>query len=355
MRSARLRALLNQAGCCLLAAALAAPLAQAQQAPRFEVDTSWPRPLPESWVMGGLGGTCVDAQDHVFILNRQDVIEGDLNAGVLAPPVIEFDAAGRVVNSWGDARVLDPRLHSCFVDQDSNIWLDSTPSGMLLKFSHDGAKLLLQVGQKGVLDSSDGTDKGKPLNSNAAKFFLPSSIHVDRRDGLVYVADGEGRNGNRRILVLDQEGRFVRQWQPEGTQSTHCMAISNDGLVYVSDREGDRINVYDKLGKPLKSIAVPWTPATPPADGISKANGGAAVAFAFSPDARQRHLYVINQNNARVEIFERDSGRNLGHFGRAGHFPGQFDQPHGIAVDSKGNIYVAENRGKRIQRFKPVR
>src|ERR671937_1994305 len=99
-------------------------------APRYEADVSWPKPLPTRWVLGGLGGVCVDAQDHVFILNRQDVIEGDLNGGKLAPPIIEFDPAGNVVNSWGDPKLLDPRLHSCRTDKDNNIWIASAPSGM---------------------------------------------------------------------------------------------------------------------------------------------------------------------------------------------------------------------------------
>src|SRR5229473_3496518 len=118
-------------------------------------------------------------EDHVLILNRQDVLEGDLNAGTLAPPLIEFDAAGNVVNSWGDPNLLDPRLHSCRFDKDNNVWIGSSPSGMIQKYSHDGSKLLLQIGKKGVFDSSEGTVKGQPLNSNAAQFFMPSSIFAD--------------------------------------------------------------------------------------------------------------------------------------------------------------------------------
>src|SRR2546427_3803600 len=87
-------------------------------APRYEVDLTWPKPLPNRWVIGGLGGLCVDGQDHVLILNRQDVLEGDLNAGRLAPSMIEFDPAGNVANSWGDPKLLDPRLHSCHFDKD---------------------------------------------------------------------------------------------------------------------------------------------------------------------------------------------------------------------------------------------
>src|SRR5262245_43294361 len=173
------------------------PAAHAQKSvPHYEADPSWPKPLPERWVLGGLGGVCVDAQDHVFILNRQDVIDGDLNGAKLAPSIIEFDPAGNVVNSWGDPKLLDPRLHSCHVDKDTNIWIGSAPSGMIQKYSHDGSKMLLQIGKKGTVDSSDGTVKGKPLNSRAAVFFMPSSIFVDRQNNDVYVSDGESRDGN---------------------------------------------------------------------------------------------------------------------------------------------------------------
>src|SRR5213593_1899152 len=129
-------------------------------APRYEADLSWPKPLPDRWVLGGLGGVCVDAQDHVLILNRQDVIDGDLNGAKLAPSLIEFDPAGNVVNSWGDRTLLDPRLHSCHFDKEGNVWIAAAPSGMVQKYTHDGSRLLLQIGKKGELDSSDGTDKG---------------------------------------------------------------------------------------------------------------------------------------------------------------------------------------------------
>jgi len=323
-------------------------------APRYEVDLSWPKPLPDRWVLGGLGGVCVDAQDHVFLLNRQDVLPGDLDAGHLAPPIIEIDPEGNVVHSWGDLRDLDPRLHSCHFDKDNNIWIASSPSGMVREYSHDGSKLLLQIGEKGKLDSSDGTEKGSPLNSSAAHFFMPSSIAVDRANGDVYIADGEGRGGNHRIAVMDRDGKFLRQWQPAGMDTVHSMAISNDGIVYVGNRENARIQLYDKTGKFIKNIDVPWKPYTPNADGKPRPSGGVAVALDFSPDRSQRLIYLINQNNTQVEIIERESGHILTSFGRSGHFPGEFDQPHGIAVDSKGNVYIAENRGRRIQKFKPV-
>ena len=85
------------------------------------------------------------------------------------------------------------------------MWLASAPSGMVQKYTHDGSKLLLQIGVKGRLDSSDGTAQGKPLNTPAATFFMPSSVFVDRTNGDVYVSDGESRNGNRRIAVFDRQ------------------------------------------------------------------------------------------------------------------------------------------------------
>lgn len=341
------------AALAIAAGMFSAPALRAQaKAPHYEVDRSWPKPLPDRWVLGGLGGLCVDRQDHVFLLNRQDVLEGDLNAGHQAPPIIEIDSAGNLVNSWGDRNLLDPRLHSCFVDQDNNVWIASAPSGMVQKYSHDGSKLLLQIGKKGVFDSSDGTVKGTPLNSNAAVFFMPSSIFVDPQDGDVYVSDGEGTGGNRRVAVLDRQGAFLRQWQPEGMQTVHCMSVANDGLVYVCNREGSRLQVYDKLGHFKKNIEVPWTPYTPPKDGVAKQSGGSAVSLDLSKDPAQRLMFLINQNDARVEVIERETGKILSSFGRPGHFAGEFDQPHGIAVDSQGNVYVAENRGRRVQKFK---
>ena len=342
--------------CVTLAAVVIVPALHAQvTVPQYEVDPYWPKPLPDRWVLGGLADVCVDGQDHVFILNRQDVLEVNLNAGSLAPSIIEFDPAGNVVNSWGDPELLDPRLHGCHVDRDNNVWIVSAPSGMVQKYSHDG-DLLFQIGTKGVFDTSDGTVRGRPLNSDAARFLTPASIYVDPENGDVYVADGEARGRNTRIAVMDREGRFLRQWRPEGMAMVHCMTGARDGLVYVCNRYNSRLQVYDQRGRFIRNIEVPWRPYTPPADGVARATEGAAVSLALSRDPNETRMYVINQDNARIEIIDRQTGRILSNFGGGmGHAPGQFDQPHGIAVDSEGSVYVTENRGRRVQRFTIVR
>jgi DNA-binding beta-propeller fold protein YncE len=335
-------------------------------APRFEVDVTFPKPLPDRWVTGGFGGHCIDAQDHVLLLNRQDVLDGDLNAGQLAPLMIELDQTGKVVHSWGDPNLVEGtvaglrngptqfRLHTCHFDPDGNVWIASSPGGMIQKYTHDGSKLLQQIGRKGVFDTSDGTTKGTPLNSNAARFTSIANIHVDRDNGDIYVADGETRNSNSRIMVLDAKGNFLRQWRIEGMETVHCMAIANDGTVYVCNRYGNQIRQYDKQGNFKKTHDYPWKPITVPADGKIEQSGGATVAIDFSRDAAQTFMFVVNQNNSQIDIVERASGKILSSLGRIGKLPGQFDQAHSIAVDSRGNLYVGENRGRRIHKFRLV-
>jgi len=335
-------------------------------APRYEVDATFPRPFPDLWVTGGFGGHCIDAQDHVLLLNRQDVLDGELNAGQLAPLMIELDPAGKVVHSWGDPNLIEGtvaglrngptqfRLHTCHFDPDNNVWIASSPGGMIQKYTHDGSKLLQQFGRKGVFDTSDGSIKGMPLNSNAARFTSPASIQVDRQNGDIYIADGESRAGNSRILVLDANGNFLRQWRIADMDSVHCMAFADDGTVCVCDRYGNQIRLYDKMGNFKKTFHYPWQPATVPADGKIEQSGGASVALAFSRDPAQAFMFVVNQNNSRIDVIERQSGKIVSTVGQIGNLPGQFNQAHSVAVDSANNLYVVENRGRRIHKFKPV-
>jgi DNA-binding beta-propeller fold protein YncE len=335
----------------------------AQEVPRFEVDPRWPTlPLGDGWITGGLGGMCIDGRDHVFVLNRQNVVPADLNAAGLAPPVIEFDPDGSVVRGWGDTAGFGDRLHDCAVDGDGNLWVVAAGTGQIRKFSHDGSQLLLQVGESGVYDSSDGTREGSPLNSDRAQFFLPASVDVDPETGDVYVADGELSGGNQRIAVVDREGNFLRQWklhraagEENVTPLPHCIRVANDGLVYVCDRQADRIQVFDRMGRFIKNIDVPW-PSTSLPEAERGATRGTAVVLAFSADAEQRLLFVVNQNSVAVDILDRQTGELLSSFGGGpGRYPGQFTLPHGIAVDSAGAVYVAEQEGRRVQKFRVVR
>jgi DNA-binding beta-propeller fold protein YncE len=344
-----------------------APLRAQDKAPKFEVDPAWPKPLPNLWVTGGIGGVCIDSRDHVFILNRRDLTDNDLDAGRQAPVVIEFDPEGSVVNSFGDPDTTPNTPHSCAVDAENNVWLTGTGDGIVQKYAHDGSKLLLQIGKRGVVDSSDGSAKGKALNSSHESFFKPAGMAIDPKNGDAYVADGETPGGNHRIAVFDRAGQFLRQWDLHRAETEtgdafvpvlHCVTMDNNGLVYVCDRRGHRIQVFDKMGDFQKNIAVEFEQRSRPAPGLEHQTGalGSAVWVGFSRDAGQKYMYVVNQDDEKIDILDRASGQTLSSFGRVGHYPGEFTYAHFLAVDSKGNIYVTEvGTGKRIQKFKMVK
>ena len=349
----------------LFCGTLAQPLSAQENAPSFVVDPSWPKPLPKNWALGQVGGVCVDSQDHIFIVNRRTLTDKELLIAAPAPPIIEFDLAGNVINSFGDPDIVPASIHGCTTDREGNVYVAGNHDGIIQKYSPDG-KLILQIGTRGKVDTSSGTLtvqagggglEGRALNSGHDRFFLPASIAVDPTDGDIYVADGYG---NSRIVVFDKSGRFLRQWGRQGTkaeveagmggvfmQVVHCVTIGKDGLVYVCDRQGDRIEVFDKLGNFKRNIPVHTVGKIPDL-------WGTAWWIGFSPDPLQKYMYVADGRNEAVHILDHSSGKILASFGRSGHQIGEFVHAHTLAVDSKGNIYVAETGwGRRVQRFTP--
>ena len=334
------------------------PLAlTAQTVPHFEVDSSWPKPLTEGWITGQLGGVCTDSHDHIVVVNRRDITAEEAETAQQAPPIIMFDLAGNVTASWGDPNVVPHSIHGCAFDPENNVWVAGNDDGIIQKYSHAG-KLLLQIGTRGTFDTSDGTSKGKSQNASHERFFNPAGIAIDPANGDLYVADGYG---NRRIAVFDKTGRFLRQWGRQATDEetragaggafskvVHCIALGNDGLVYVCDRQGDRVQVFDKEGKFQRNI---WVKTGSPALPDPR---GTAWWVSFSRDAPQKYMYVVNGRNEAVHILDRTSGEILASFGRPGHQLGNLIHGHTMAVDSQGNIYIAETDwGRRVQRFKP--
>jgi len=342
----------------LLALCLSGLALSAQTPPRYEVDPSWPKPLPEGWVNGQLGGICADSHDHIVVVDRRNITKEEAETSKAAPPIIMFDSAGNMVRSWGDPNVVPNSIHGCFFDKENNVWVGGNDDGILQKYSHDG-KLLQQIGTRGLFDSSDGTGKGKPNNSAHDRLYNPAGMAIDPGNGDLYVADGYG---NRRGVVFDKDGKFLRQWGRQATEEetrageggvfiriVHCLAMGNDGLIYVCDRQGDRIEVFDKMGNFKRNIWIKTGTPTLPDD------RGTAWWVAFSRDPGQRFMYVMNGRNEQVHILDHESGKILASFGRPGHQVGNFIHGHTMTLDSKGNIYVAETDwGRRVQRFKPI-
>ncbi|HEX9691642.1 MAG TPA: hypothetical protein VGA22_06050 [Gemmatimonadales bacterium] len=335
------------------------------EAPLFEVDPFWPKPLPNHWILGSAIGVGVDSRDHVFIVHRgngnartelgaaQDPPTGE--CCVPAPPVLEFDPEGNLVNTWGgpSERYTWPvSNHGLTIDPKDNVWIggNGESDSHILKFTRDG-RFLMQIGMP-----------GQPVNSHSTEHFgRVAKISFDAAGDEAYVADGYG---NRRVVVLDATtGAFKRYWgayghRPDDTDlgpydpsappaqqfrnPVHCAEPANDGLVYVCDRPNDRIQVFRADGTFVtEKIIAPLT-----------LGDGSTWDIAFSRDPAQRFMYIADGKNMKVYVMNRASLEVLTSFGDGGRQPGLFFAVHSIATDSRGNIFTTETyEGKRVQRF----
>jgi len=331
------------AGVVLLLALMAIPRAQTK-IPRFEFDPSFPQ-LPAGKAFGDVSSVTTDRANHVWVIHRPRTAAADQRGNIL-PPVVEFDESGKFLNAWGGPGAgfeWPEREHGIFVDDAGDVWVSGNngfaaagappPPGksddMLLKFSGAG-KFLTQFGHAGA-------SKGDADNDN-----VKQAADMQVFKGELFVADGYG---NHRVAVLDaKSGKFKRAWKSNGGtpfEIVHAIEVSNDGLVYVADRQNRRVQVFTAAGVFKQEVKV---------GGENNQMQGAA-GLAFSPDRGQQYLYVGDLGNNQVNIVDRQSLKILGKFGKAGTGPGEFNVLHEIAADSKGNIYSAETRSRRVQRF----
>ena len=369
------------------AALFAVPPAPQNEVPRYVVEPFWPAALPverdadglaRQWVTGMVGASCVDSHDHIITVNRGFLPNGLLpqegDQSIPAPPVVLYARDGSVADSWGDpaltpegaAAVFPHGIHGCFADYMDNIWIAGNADGVVQKWSHDGSRLLLQIGTKGRCDGPPTLNPSAPYPTcgepgfNASQTLLnaPADIAVDPQPdpvtgqpGSIYIADGYG---NHRIVVFDRDGNYLRQWGsagsdpgqfvPTGGGHPHCVVLGNDGLVYTCDRGQNRIQVFDREGRLQRVIQI-----EPPEylDATLR-----ACDIELSRDPEQRWLFVVDLGSNRVWIVERESGDIVGSVGRSGHMAGEFTFPHTVVVDSHGDLYVAETiGGRRHQRF----
>jgi DNA-binding beta-propeller fold protein YncE len=337
----------------------------AVQAPRFEVDPMWPKPMPNHWLLGNTIGVGIDSRDHVYIIHRGATLEEKevyatanppaSECCMPAPPVLEFDAEGNLVKSWGgpgQGYEWPASNHGITPDSKGNLWIggNGASDNHILKFTRDG-KFVKQFGFAWANSGSNDT----------WAFSRVAKVSLDEAANEAYVADGYG---NKRVAVLDMEtGKVKRYWgaygnKPDDTNlcnyspsappvqqfrnPVHCAEPSNDGNVYVCDRPNDRIQVFTKAGKFVKEAFVAKTTR----------GDGSVWDIAFSKDPQQKYMYMADGANEKIRVFDRESLTELTSFGDGGRQPGQFYAVHSIAVDSKGNLYTTETyRGQRLQKF----
>src|ERR1019366_4766139 len=334
---------------------------ETQTVPVFQVDPSWPQ-LPENWILGVISGVAIDSHDNVWVIHRPATVTEEAACCKPAPPVMEFDSSGKLLQSWGGPGPgyewpLDKNEHGIFVDYKDNVWIGGrggtgdTAESQILKFDNKG-KFLMQIGHRGKGQGSNDTAN---VSGAADVFVYPKTNEV-------FVADGYA---NRRIVVFDADtGAYKRHWgaygnRPDDAASrdpvnqgrgspqfnlVHHVRVSSDGFVYAADRNNRRIQVFTIDGKFVKEQFI--------ARDLPATAGGTVFSFAFSSDPKQQFLYVAEMPDNQILILDRQSLKPVGSFGRLGRYAGQFVHPHVMASDSKGNIYVGEGLGgQRVQKF----
>lgn len=290
------------------------PLA-AQPALPYEVVEDWPQ-LPNEIKLGAAMGTAVDAAGNVWLYNRS------------AYPVIQFSPAGKVLQAWPDhAKIPDHTAtsHGMRISPGGDVWLVSRETNRIWCFS-----------PKREMKVSIGSFGGMSGDNNARYAFdRPAGLAFDSK-GNVYVADGYG---NTRVVKYTRDGKYIKHWGGAGDGNgqfklVHDVAIDEQDRVYVADRGNQRVQVFDAEGKFItkwEGIGVPW-------------------GLAYDP--WRKLIWMCDGDNGRITKLDLD-GKVLGVLGKNGTAPGEFSQAHNIAVDQAGNVYVAETKNSRIQKFAP--
>ena len=331
--------------------------------PIYEVDPTWPPTLPNDWILGDIRGLFSDDQDHLWIIHMpSSLTPQEIGAAVKppiadccfpAPPVLELDENGRFLRAWGgpgDGYTWYDQEHGIYIDHNGFVWTGTSNGMHVMKFTKDG-KHVLTIGEPGVNKGSNDPDHlGGPAN-----------FYVEPKTNELFIADGYI---NKRVVVYDAAtGKYKRHWgaygkvpddsekykypvdpknPPQQYSTLHGLVGSKDGLIYVSDRRGNRIQVFRQNGEYLMEKFV--RPET--------GGSGSGFSLQFSRDPGQTLLYLIDGTNQRVWILRRKDLAILDRFGRPGRQSGEFIRAHMIAIDSKNRMYTGEaGNGRRIQRW----
>jgi DNA-binding beta-propeller fold protein YncE len=303
---------------------------------RYEHVPGWEQ-LPAGMAHLDAPGVAVDSQDRVHVLGRRQ------------HGVHVFDRAGRFLRRWGDDSFVNP--HGITIGPDDSVYLVDNVGHAVFKCSPEGERLLA-IGPSGV-PSDTGYDHGAgdviartaTVQRAAGPFNSPTNLAV-APDGDLYVTDGYG---NARVHRFSPDGTLKASWGEPGSEPgqfmlPHGIAVAPDGRVYVADRENDRVQVFSPGGRFLEQ----WTDLQRPTQVRLDRQGRVYVSELWKRAGLRsfRTGPAPHDREGRFSVFSPD-GRLLARYGGRDtldgiHAPGRLASPHDIAVDSRGDVYVAE-------------
>jgi DNA-binding beta-propeller fold protein YncE len=294
---------------------------------RYEVVEGWEQ-LPAGYEHRDVAGVAVDAEDRVFLICRGD------------HPIVIYDQKGQFQGSWGQGE-FTYRTHGITVGPDNMLYCTDDGNHTVRKFTPNG-KLLLTLGTMNTPSDTgyNGKDTGT-VSRPGAPFNRPTNLAIGPK-GDLYVSDGYG---NCRVHRFSAKGELVQSWGVPGHGPgqfylPHGIAVAGDGRVFVCDRENDRIQIFSPDGEYLTE----WTDTQRPTHLVFDAEERAYVSELWwhKGQTSQRHGPIEEARYGRVSVYDKD-GRLLTRWGSPDACaPGSFVAPHGIAVDSRGDIYVSE-------------
>jgi len=270
----------------------------------------------QSGLQPGVSGVGVDSEDNVYAFHRGE------------HPILVFNSSGEYLRSGGDG-ITGRVPHFIKVDPQGNVWVVDEDRHRILKFNPGLDEVLLQIGTTDE-PGYDETHLDRP-----ADVALTST-------GDVLIADGYGNN---RVVKYSADGKFIKQWgggpEDESTEDgefhlPHTVVVDPNDKIYVIDRENRRIQMFDTDGNFLSK----WT----------------HLGYAWGMDLTKdgKYLFIAEHVNEEILKVSTADGEILARWGAQGRGPGEFDWAHGMAVDSKGSVYVADTYGQRVQKFVEV-
>jgi len=270
--------------------------------------------LPAGIEMGAPATVAFDKNGHLFVLTRGE------------RTFFEFDENGAFVRSFGER--LFTRSHGLAIDGDGNLWATDVGGHVVVKLNARG-ETLLTIGTKGEAGAWDEAAGSRKLNQ-------PNDVAI-AANGDVFVVQGHtpGPNGDARVLKFDRNGQFLKQWGGKGTapgqfQVAHGIDIDADGLLWVADRENQRVQLFTQDGAFVKELKYAGLPC--------------------DVDIGRESIFMVNGFAGQLVELALDGGVRAA-LGKPGTAPGEFGEAHMLAVSPRGEIFVADSVNATLFKF----